>query len=531
MPDRKLLRHYADLLAKGRVSRREFLGGTVALGASLSLATALAAKAEAAQAPKKGGRLRFGSADASIAAPLDPGADWGAMVFNLLFGQLRNCLIEIDHENNPIPELAESWDVNADATRWVFKLRKGVEFHNGKTLDADDVLYSINHHRGEDTKSPAKALLKPVEEMKADDKHTIQFKLSGGNSDFPYVLSDNHLQIVPNETTNFEDGVGTGGYILQNYEPGVRAFTTRNPNYWKEGRAHFDEVETIGMNDVVARTNALRTGQVDVISRCDLKTVNRLEVQDDIQVMRVTGPQHYTMPMRCDTPPYDNVDVRLALKHAVDREALVQSVLRGYGAVGNDHPIGPRQRFFAAELPQRTYDPDKAKWHVKRAGAENATFMLHAANAAFEGAIDAAVLIKEHAAKAGINIEVAREPDDGYWANVWMKKPWTTSFWQGRPTADWMFSIAYAGEAPWNESFWKNERFDQLLLEARVELDEKMRYEMYAEMQELVHNDGGELIPMFADFVYAAKSNVKHGPLAANWELDGHKCAERWWFG
>jgi len=234
--------------------------------------------------------------------------------------------------------------------------------------------------------------------------------------------------------------------------------------------------------------------------------------------------------MRCDVKPYDNNDVRLALKYAVDREQMVKIILRGYGKVANDHPIGPSQQFFASELPQREFDPEKAKYHMKKAGIGDYVFKLHTADAAFGGAIDAAVLYKESAAKAGIKIEVVREPNDGYWSNVWMKKPWGTCFWSGRPTADWMFSTAYAADAKWNDTFWKHDRFNKLLKEARAVLDKEKRREMYVEMQKIVRDEGGVVVPMYADYMAAASKEVQFENPAGNWPLDGHKNAERWWF-
>ena len=189
-----------------------------------------------------------------------------------------------------------------------------------------------------------------------------------------------------------------------------------------------------------------------------------------------------------------------------------------------------RRSYHASKLPQRSYDPDKAKFHLKKAGLDKLTVPLHAADAAFGGAVDAAVLYKEHASKAGINIEVVREPNDGYWSDVWMKKPWCMCYWGGRPTEDWMFSTAYAAGAPWNDTFWEHERFNKLLVEARAELDEAKRREMYVEMQRIVCDEGGVVIPMFNNYVFAMRANVQHGEMAANWTLDGNKGMERWWF-
>jgi peptide/nickel transport system substrate-binding protein len=222
--------------------------------------------------------------------------------------------------------------------------------------------------------------------------------------------------------------------------------------------------------------------------------------------------------------------VRLALKHAIDRDAIVRTILRGHGTLGNDHPISRSNRYHADNLEQRAYDPDKAMHHLKQAGMEGLSIDLSAADAAFAGAVDAAVLYKEHAAKAGITINVVREPDDGYWSNVWMQKPYCAVYWGGRPTEDWMFSTAYAADAAWNDSFWKHDQFNQLLLAARSELDEAKRRSMYEEMQSIVRDDGGVLIPMFANYVMALSDKIGHGQMAANWSMDGFKCSERWWF-
>ncbi len=517
------------LFKQGKISRREFISRMSALGLAAAVAPMGFPSMAAAEGPKRGGRLRVGMAGGSTTDSLDPATITDMMMQSLSVGQLRNSLVEIDNENNAIPELAESWEPSKDAKTWVFKLRQGVTFHNGKTMDADDVIYSMNHHRGKDSKSAAKGIVEPIVEIKKDGKNTVIFTLKGGNADFPYILSDYHLTISPNGD-KFTDGVGTGGYILKELEPGVRALVARNPNYFKEGRAWFDEIETLAISDVNARTNALKTGQIDVMNRCERKTVQFLKRMKGIQVMQQDGFTHYTFAMRCDTAPYNNVHARLALKYALDREQMVKTILRGFGTVGNDHPISRSNRYHADDLPQRRYDPDKAKFHLKKAGMEDTVFKLHVADAAYEGAVDAGVLYKEQAAKAGVKVEVVREPNDGYWSNVWLKKPWCAVFWGGRPTEDMMFSTAYAEDASWNDSFWKNKRFNELLVSARAELDETKRRGMYAEMQRLVSDDGGVVVPMFAADLAAASDKIGYDKLGTNWELDGFRFSERWWF-
>jgi peptide/nickel transport system substrate-binding protein len=526
----KQLDHLAKLLQLGKISRREFVAQASALGAAAAVTGLLPGAAHAAT-PKKGGKLRIGIGAGSTTDTLDPGTYLQNFTQFVGFG-LRNNLTEISNTGELIPELAESWEISDDAVQWRFKLRQGVEFHNGKTLDADDVVASINHHRGEESKSAAKAILEPIAELKADGKDTVVFTMKDGNAGFPFIVSDYHIGIMPAKDGKLDpnSGVGTGAYMVESFEPGVRANLKRNPNYWKAGRAHFDECEVLSITDVAARTNALSTGEVDAMDRVELKTAHLMKRNKNLRIEETSGTQHFTFAMRTDTPPFDNNDVRLALKYGVDREALLQTILRGHGVLGNDHPIGRSNPYHASDLPQRVYDPDKAKFHLKNAGLSSLTVDLSAADAAFAGAVDAAVLYKEHAAKAGIEINVVREPNDGYWNNVWMQKPWCAVYWGGRPTEDWMFSTAYAAGAPWNDTFWTHERFNQLLVAARAELDDAKRREMYFDMQKIVHDEGGVVVPMFANYVFAMSTKVMHEAMAANMDLDGNKGMERWWF-
>ena len=529
------INHYAKLLELGAISRREFIGRAVALGVTLTAATTMASRVAKA-APKKGGRLRMGLTGGGTGDTLDPAQSLDSYIIIVSMGQLRNALTEIDSNNNLVGELAESWSASDDASVWTFKLRQGVEFHNGKTFDANDVVETFNHHRGEDTKSAAKGIIASITDIKADGKNTVVFTLSGGSADFPYIVSDYHLVICPAKDgggIDWESGVGTGGYSLVTYDPGVRTLTKRNPNYWKQGFAHFDEIESLQIADVVARTSALQTGEIDVMSNVDLKTVNMMKRQPEIQVFKTTGNKHCTLPMITTKAPFDNNDVRLALKYAIDREQWVRVILKGYGEIGNDIPLGPANQFRASadEIPQRVYDPDKAKWHLEQAGMSSLSVELHMSDTAFEGAVDAGQLYAETAKPAGIDIKIVREPKDGYWSNVWLKKPWSASYWGGRPTEDWIFSQIYSSGADWNETFWENERFNKLLIQGRAELDQTKRREIYLEMQRIVRDDGGSVIPMFMSYVAAATTKIQlPDKMASNWELDGEKLAERWWF-
>jgi peptide/nickel transport system substrate-binding protein len=527
------LEYWTDQIKKGRISRREFMGRAAALGVTTALATTMLSRAGVAAEPKKGGFARIGLAHGATTDSLDPGTYPDTFTQVSFWGAMSNSLTEVDAKGNITADIAESMEPADDTKTWIFKLRKGLTFHNGKSVTSNDVVESFRFHMGKDSKSAAKSLLDGVADIKTDGPETVHFTLKSGSADFPYFVSDYHIPIMPAKDgggVDWQSGVRTGPFILEKFTPGVSTKLKRNPNYHKTGLPYFDEVELLALTDVTARTNALTTGEVHWMGRCDLKTLNLLKRNANIDITEVTGYGHYVLPMDVNAKPFDNVDVRTALKYAIDRDDIVKKIFLGHGTVGNDNPIAPVVKFAIDAQPKYTYDPDKAKAHLKKAGLSSLKVDLSVADAAFNGAVDCAVLYKEHAAKAGIDINVVREPNDGYWDNVWLKKAWCASYWGGRPTCDWMFSAVYAADAAWNETHWKNPHFNELLVAARAETDEKKRASMYQEMQQMVHDDGGVIVLVFNSYVSANSKKLAHGDIAPNWEVDGFRLPERWWF-
>jgi len=512
------------------LNRRRFLQASAATGLITTLPLG-----RAQAAPKRGGTMRMAKGHGNTTDTLNPGTWDNGYVIALGFG-IHGRLTEVAPDGSLIPELAESWEASADAATWRFKLRRGVTFHSGKTLTPEDVIASINFHRGEDSTSAAGPLVAPIVEMSAEGDDTVVFTLDGGNADFPFILSDYHLVICKAsddaDGIDWRSGDGCGSYRLVEFDPGVVARFEKNPDHFDaDNRAWFDEVEMLSVVDLNARTTAIVSGDVDAIDKLDLKTVGLLGRNPGVNIHSVAGTQHYTFAMDCREAPFSDNNVRLALKHAINREELVEKILFGYGSVGNDHPIGSGQRFYNDELEQTPYDPDKAKFFLKQAGLESLSVPLSAADAAFPGAVDAAVLYQEAARPAGISIDVNRVPNDGYWSDVWMQDDFCAVYWGGRPVEDQMFSTAYASGASWNDSYWENERFNELLVKARAELDDDKRRAMYHEMQAIVNQDGGVVIPMFANYVFS--TNDKIGlpeQFATNWDCDGERWMERWWF-
>ncbi len=511
-------------------SRRTVLSTGAAL---TGLAVSGLGLSPARAAQKRGGSFRAAVGHGSTTDTLNPGSWENDFVNGLGYG-FCGYLTGVRRDGSLEPQIAESWEASDDAKEWRFKIRSGTTFHSGKDVTPEDVAASINFHRGEDSTSAAKPLVDPITDISVDGD-TVVFKLQAGSADFPFTFTDYHLAILPagdDRGLNWKDGDGCGPYKLLEFEAGVRVALAKNENDWDSDRGFFDEIEVLSVVDPNARTTALVSGDVHMVDKIDLKTVGLLARDPKVKIHSVAGNQHYTFAMSVNKEPFTDANVRRALKYAVNRQELVDKILFGYGSIGNDHPIGRGQRFFNDEMTQTEYDPDKAKFYLKEAGLDSIDVELAAADAAFGGAVDAAVLFQNSAAAGGINLSVNRVPNDGYWADVWMQHPFSAVYWGGRPVEDAMFSTAYAAGAAWNDTFWDNARFNELLLAARAELDEAKRREMYYEMQVILNEDGGAIIPMFANFVFATSADIDTGgdEFSSHWDKDGHRWWERWSF-
>ncbi|WP_421856484.1 ABC transporter substrate-binding protein [Oricola sp.] len=531
-PKKEMIDRLAAEARSGGLSRRDFMHYSLAAGVTAAAASGLWTTHAAAQTPKQGGTFRVGIHDNNTSDTHDPGTY--LTVQNIFLTHThRSYLTLINTDQTLGPDLATEWTSSPDASEWTFKLNENASFHSGKKVTATDVIASMNHHRGEESTSAAKSLLTDVVDIVADGDYAVTFKLSGANADLPWLMTDYHLAICPAKddgSIDWESGDGCGPYKIDEGEFGIGFKLSRHDGWHGEG-AYFDKVEMIALNDPNARQTALVTGDVDAVSLIDLKTMALMERNPNVVIDNVPSGSTLTMPMHCNKAPFDNADVRNALKLAMNRDEIIEKIAFGAATKANDFHHSPSMPYWPDDIPQRDYDPDQAKSLLKKAGAEGLTIDISSAESIYSGAVDLCVLYAEHAKAAGITINVVREPNDGYYSDVWLKKPYCVVAWGARPTPDVMYSLAYKDDAAWNESFWINERFNELLRQGKGELDDGKRAEIYREMAILARDDGGTLIPFFRNFVYARSKKVQHsGSLAASWELDGCRAASRWWF-
>ncbi|QOL80489.1 ABC transporter substrate-binding protein [Pseudooceanicola spongiae] len=524
------LRYMLARTVQGKMNRRNFLGRAAAVGLTAAAANTMLATGLKAQTPQKGGVLKIGMQGGGSTDSLDPALAANQVTFQLLklFG---DPLVELDPKGGPVQmRLAEAVESTPDAKQWTFKIRKGIKFHNGKDLTPDDVLATLKRHSDENSKSGALGVMQGIESMKVDGDNVV-VSLTEANADLPYLMADYHLVIEPNGGMDDPaSGIGTGAYKVMVNEPGVRYVFEKFDEYWDESQGHFAGVEILVINDNTARTSALQSGQIHVANRIDPKVAGLMGRAPSIDVKNVSGKGHYVFIMHCNTAPFDNNDLRLALKYAINRQEMVDKVLQGYGTIGNDFPINASYPLFDDSIEQRTYDPDKAAFHYKKSGHDGTPIVMRTSDVAFSGALDASALFQQTAKASGIPLEIKREPGDGYWSDVWNVQPFCASYWGGRPVQDQMYSTAYLSTADWNDTRFDNPAFDKLLVEAKGELDQAKRKEMYSQMAYMVRDEGGVILPMFNDFICAITTDVQGWVEDPNQDLMNGLVAHKCWF-
>lgn len=512
-------------------TRRELLkaSGLVLAGGALSgmLPNSRAYAAE----PKKGGTLRVGLEGGDASDSFDP-TTYNTSTAIFLSLVVMNGLIEYDEAGNPGGELLESWEAKNGATEWVFNVRQGITFSNGKTLDADDIIYSIQLHMTDDSKSAVKGQLATVSEIKALSPSQISIKLSEGNADLPVILGDYHLVVVPKGHTDWTKPIGTGAYVLETFEPGVRVVFKSRGEYWKPGRGNFDAVEMRYISDPAARTAALQAGEIDVANRLDPRTVNLLMRMPNLQVVQTKAAGfRYVFVARCNDTPTKSKDLRLALKYGIDREQICKTVYNGFATPGFDHILDSGNPFFNANTPAHPFDPDKAQFYFKKAGLSASDVLeLKVSEGAFGTAVDAAQVYQQSMRKAGLDLKVTKVAADGYYTDTWLKAPFCAVIWARRMSADQALTTCYGGKSDYNDSDWRNEKFDKLLAVARVELDQAKRKEIYDECQAMVADDAGHVVFAVTDYLDGYSAKVKGVKPHPRFDLDDSRVAEKAWF-
>lgn len=516
-----------DAIRRG-ASRRELLRMLMASGVALAASGSILTRAGAAyaQTPVSGGHLRAAGWSSSTADTLDP-AKASLSTDYVRICAFYNRLTVLDEQGAVQMELADSITTD-DAKTWQVVLKSGISFHDGKALSSADVVYSLLRHLDEAVASKVNSIAKQLSEVTVVDDLTVQIVLAEANADLPTILALHHFMIIADGTTDFSKANGTGAFVCDVFEPGVRSVGTKNPNYFKPGLPYLDSFEFFAISDDSARVNALIANDIQLAGSISPRAIRQIEAAPNVEVSVTTAGNYTDLNIRLDLDPGSKAGFAEGMKYLMNRELIQKSVMRGLAEIGNDQPVSPANRYHNPNLKPREYDPERAKSLFEQAGLIGPSIPMIASDAA-TSSIDIATVLQAAGAEIGLKIDVQRVPADGYWSNYWLKAPVHFGNINPRPTPDILFSLLYASNAPWNESQYKSEKFDAMLIEARGALDDTRRTEIYWEMQEMVSNEAGTVIPAYISDIDGRSTKLgglKSNPLGG---MMGYAFAEYVW--
>jgi len=482
------------------LSRRRLLEGAAAgglglYGAGLVDARLLdAALAAVDQRPKRGGRLRVGLVGAGKDESLNPARATSNVIGLVRTFNLYDRLVRyVPDLSRLAPGLAVEWTPNDDFTVWQFKLRPDVVWHDGKAFTADDVVYSLRRAGrpdNADNRSVANVRLDGVRKV---NKLTVKVPLKQSDTLFPYLLGAAGASIIAKGATDFTKPVGTGGFMFDSFRPGERSLFSKNPNYWDDNKPYVDELEIISIDDDTARLNALRSGQIDVLGNLPFALAKTVSRSGQFKLIDTPGLTPYLFYMRVDSKPFDDVRVRKAMKLIVDRQAMIDVALSGFGGVANDL-VGKGLPFYAKSLPQRKQDIEQARFLLKQAGYDRLQVTL-TTSAIGAGLVEAGTLFAEQAKAAGVTVKLKNVPANAFFDSSlqYLKIPFASSYWLVSNLSNFYLG-ALTTKAPYNETHWRKPSFDKLLREAMSATDEAVAREKWFQVQKLQYEQGGYLV-------------------------------------
>lgn len=492
-------------------SRRSLLLGAGALGGGLALSSLLGPTGRAlAQEPKRGGTARLALSAFNPKSTLDPAI--ATSDFDLIAGGLLyDTLVKLDTAFAAQPALAESWEADPSGKRWVFRLRQGVTFHDGSAFTAEDVLATVRRVLDPATGSASQSALAAnltAESVTAPDAHTVVFDLLIPNAFFQVLLGGYNLRIVKGgHVPSSENAIGTGPFVLGRFVPGETFSVTRNGSYWREGPPYLDGVEVSSIVEEASKLQAVLSGDIDLADSIGVTSVRQIEASGEAQIYRLRNAAFNVIAVQQSVAPYDQLAVRQALKHAIDRERLVNIVLQGQGSVGADIPIANDDALFPTGFAPLEYDPEKAKSLLAGVGISELEVTLYTGEAAAFMA-QTAVAVQDIVSASNIKITLQTLPANTYFADAWMKQPVFSSFWL-RQHPDTLIAQACESNGPWNEAQFADENFDKLVRQARQTADIDEQRALYAQAMPILANNSGWIIPQWSDRMWPAKTRLQ----------------------
>jgi peptide/nickel transport system substrate-binding protein len=530
---------YAEECRAGQLSRREFLTRATALGASAAAAygaLGLAAPARAQETPVSGGTLKMSMETRALKDPRT--WDWSELA-NFSRGWL-DYMVEYNRDGSLRGMLLESWEANADATVFTLKVRPGVKWNNGDDFTAADVVHNIERWCDATVEGNSMAArmgtlvdetTKKMREgaVVAVDDSTVTLNLTAPDIAIIVGMADYPAAVVHQSYDNGNPAanpIGTGPYLPEADEVGVRQVLVRNPDHtwWGTevyGGPYLDRIEYIDLGtDPASVFAAASSGEIDATYRTDgdmLPLYEGLgwEVSDAVTAATIA------VRFNQSGPPYDSKEVRKALQLAVNNAIVLELGYAGLGMVGENHHVCPIHPEYA-ELPPLTVDPAGAKAAIEAAGHAATEFELISLDDGWQAATCDAVAAQIR--DAGINIKRTILPGSTFW-NDWLKYPFSATEWNMRPLGVQIYSLAYRSGVAWNETAFNNADFDAGLAKALSIADADARREVMADLEKIMQDEGVVIQPYWRSVFRNYRAGVKGADTHPTFEHHHYK----WW--
>lgn len=494
------------------LDRRQFLRGLAATGAIAGTGSLLAACAStststaaspASTARRRGGSLKLGLTGGSGSDTLDPHK--GLTYLDTARAQsLYQPLLQLDTNAQTEFVLAEEISPQGSTSNWVIRLRKGISFHDGKPLTADDVIFTLTRIVNE--KLTGATPLGPIDikGLKALDTHTVHVPMTSPYGSFVDQLSYwYYLYVVP-AGFNPSQPNGTGPFKYQSFTPGQRSVFVRNENYWKPGLPYVDTLTIIDFSDSASLQNALVTGVIQGAGALEGPQIAALASSGNVRTVKSQTGAITPFTMRVDQAPFNDVNVRQAMRLIVGRQQLINSALDGDATVGAD-VSSPYDLDYDTSL-HREQDIPQAKSLLKKAGQENLTVQL-VTSAVATGTVAMATVLAQQAQAAGVTINLKTVDPTTFFGPNYLHWTFSQDFYNYSP---YLAQVAQSmlPTSPFNETHWSLPHYVSLYQQANATADPALRREIEHEMQIIDFDEGGYIIPAFIDALDAYSTQI-----------------------
>jgi peptide/nickel transport system substrate-binding protein len=519
-----------EQFAEGKIDRREFLRTSTLLGLSAGAAYAFVGKVtgESFVKPAKaamptGGTIKLSMRVLDVKDP----HTFSWVTDSNVTRQVVEYMTKTGQDNVTRPYLLEGWEASDDLKTWTLHVRKGIKWHNGRELDADDIIWNLNHVLDADTGSSVLGLMKGYmlnEVGEGDDKttelwdanaiervdgHTVRLNCKAAQLAVPeHFFHYPFFMLDPEENGLFGVGSnGTGPFELVRHDVQNRSVMKARTDYWGEG-PYLDTFEAIDLgDDPSAAFAALASKQVHGLSFMSMEQVGAVQSLDHVNIYEVTTADTAVARGKVTEAPFDDPRVRKALRLAIDQQSVLDVVFRGRGAIAEHHHVSQIHPEYA-KLPFMGRDIAQAKKLLADAGHPDGLDLEIACSKSPNWLVNSVQVMVEQWKDAGIRVAINVMPGAQFW-EVWDKVPFGFTNWYHRPLGVMALGLAYRGGVPWNESSYSNPEFDRLLTKAEGILDVDERRKVMAKIEKIMQEDGPIVQPFWRSVMTAYDKRVK----------------------